>query len=485
VASKAKYPPPGKIDSEHDLAILRLLPPVDECIAALEREGCDLSRAYLKRLVRRAQSVLRQRMVKNPGLFANRQAITAWILNRVREAARSGSAVPRPVINGTGIILHTNLGRAPIAEPAIEAMVTAARSAVNLEYDLATGRRGERDILIEEALTALTGAEAAAVVNNNAAAVLLVLAALAAGREVIVSRGELIEIGGSFRIPEILAQSGARMREVGTTNRTHLHDYADAINPETALLLKVHPSNYRVMGFTHEVTIEELAELGRERGIDTVEDLGSGAMIDLARYGLEREPVVARSIAAGAALVTFSGDKLLGGPQAGLIAGRRALIDRIRAHPLRRALRCDKLTLAALGATLDLYLRAPNPLQVVPALRMISRTIEEIDAMAPAARTIVASMLGEAFTVEIIPSMAEAGSGASPVDPLPSRALRVTHPRLQADEVASRFRRAVPPVIGRIVDGAFAIDLRAIEDPRSLAVRMPDDPIQVMEENNQ
>ena len=312
--------------------LLRALPPVDECLRACEGvAGIDgLGREYVKLMVRRAQAELRQAVLL-PGLAdaspaPTRQSMVEEIVRRTHAAIEADEPALRVVVNATGVVLHTNLGRALLAEPAIDAMAAAGRSAVNLEYDLEGGGRGERDALVEEALCALTGAEAATVVNNNAAAVLLALNSLAAGREVVVSRGELIEIGGSFRLPDLMEHSGARLREVGTTNRTHPADYERAIGPDTALLLKVHPSNYRVVGFTAEVGLAELVEIGRRRGIDVVEDLGAGALIDLARLGLPREPLVAERIAAGAALVTFSGDKLLGGPQAGVAVGRRELV---------------------------------------------------------------------------------------------------------------------------------------------------------------
>ncbi len=349
-----------------------------------------------------------------------------------------------------------------------------ARSAVNLEYDLETGARGDRDSIIEDELCALTGAEAATVVNNNAAAVVLALNSLADGREVIVSRGEMIEIGGSFRLPDVMAKSGAILREVGTTNRTHPSDYADAIGPETALLLKVHPSNYRVVGFTSEVTLEDLVEIGRARGIDVMEDLGAGALIDLTEYGIPHEPIVRDRIAAGAAIVTFSGDKLLGGPQAGVIVGRRAAIDRIKRNPLKRALRCDKLTLAALSATLRLYLRSGDLAHELPTLRILSRRANEIRAIAPRAREIVAERLGDGYLVEIVDDVAsQVGSGAMPVEELKSVALRVTHPEKSANAIAAMFRRA--RIIGRVADDSFHLDLRTIEDPAVFSVKLETD----------
>jgi L-seryl-tRNA(Ser) seleniumtransferase len=344
---------------------------------------------------------------------------------------------------------------------------------VNREYDLDSGGRGERDALVEADLCALTGAEAATVVNNNAAALLIALNTLANGREAIVSRGELIEIGGSFRLPELMAQSGARLREVGTTNRTHPADYVRAIGPDTATLLKVHPSNYRIVGFTTAVELGELAAIGRAHRLPVIEDLGSGAIIDLSRYGLPREPIVAERIAAGADLVTFSGDKLLGGPQAGIVVGRRELIDRIRRNPLKRALRCDKLTLAALAATLEIYRRADEPADLIPALRMLRRNPAELEEIAQAARAVLADRLGGGYEIEVIESAAEIGSGAQPTEQIESRALRITHPELSADAIAAMFRRARPPVIGRIRDGAFMIDFRAIEDASALAVAFP------------
>ncbi|MBF6571180.1 MAG: L-seryl-tRNA(Sec) selenium transferase [Candidatus Binataceae bacterium] len=455
---------------------IRLLPPIDQCIAAAEHALGDyhLSRNYLKYLARQAQSAVREAIVRDGGeVPQSRAAMLELVTAQVRQAFDRDRPPLTAVVNATGVVLHTNLGRAQLAEEAIEAVTLAARWPANLEYDLASGGRGDRDSLIEQDLCLLTGAEAATVVNNNAAAVLLALTALAAGREVVVSRGELIEIGGSFRIPDVMAQSGARLVEVGATNRTHPRDFSAAIGPETALLMKVHPSNYRIVGFTSQVSLAELAAIGRERNIEVIEDLGSGALIDLSAYGLPREPLVGESIEAGAALVTFSGDKLLGGPQAGIVVGRRALIDRLKAHPLKRALRCDKLTLAALSATLRIYLRTRDLAGAIPTLRLLTRTVEELDRLAIEARELLTVRLGDEFQIAIIDSQCEIGSGAQPTEQLPSRALAISHPALNPDSIAAIFRRARPPIIGRINDGMFQLDMRAVNDPALFAADFP------------
>ncbi len=434
----------------------------------------EFSRSYIKVIVQRAQSNIRAAILAGRNTHPrNRDAMIDAVVRAAANAAAADEPVLRPVVNATGVVLHTNLGRAILAESAIEAVVMAARSAVNLEYDLETGARGDRDTIVEDEICALTGAEAATVVNNNAAAVVLALNSLAEGREVIVSRGEMIEIGGSFRLPDVMAKSGAILREVGTTNRTHPNDYADAIVPETALMLKVHPSNYRVVGFTSEVTLEDLVEIGRERRIDVMEDLGAGALIDLTEYGIPREPIVRDRIAAGATVVTFSGDKLLGGPQAGVIVGRRAAIDRIKRNPLKRALRCDKLTLAALSATMRLYLRSRDLGDELPTLRILRRSVSEIGAIAPRAREIVAERLGDGYIVEIVDTASQVGSGAMPVEELKSVALRVTHPGKSANAIATMFRRA--RIIGRVADDSFILDLRTIEDPAVFSVKLETD----------
>ena len=468
---------PARLHADDQGALLRGLPSIDECLRAADQTPAmaALARRYVKLMVQRQMGELRATIGAGASpLPQSRAAIIEEILLRTERAIAADKPALTPVVNATGVVLHTNLGRALLPEAAIAAVEQAARSPLNLEYDLAGGGRGDRDDAVEAEICALTGAQAATVVNNNAAAVLLALNSLADGREVIVSRGELIEIGGSFRLPEIMAKSGARLREVGTTNRTHPRDYLNAIGSDTALLLKVHPSNYRLTGFTAEVALAELAEIGRARGIEVMEDLGSGALIDLSEFGLPREPIVSERIAAGAGLVTFSGDKLLGGPQAGLIAGKGELIAKLKENPLKRALRCDKLTLAALSATLRLYLRSGAVEAAIPTLRHLRRSVKELEAEAITAQAILSARLGIGFRIEVVASVSQVGSGSLPAAQLETRALKVTHDALAANAIAALFRGARPPIIGRIEDGAFQLDLRTVEDPAVLAAQFPE-----------
>ena len=398
---------------------------------------------------------------------ADEAACARWCTERLAAFLRPSQ---RRVFNLTGTVLHTNLGRAVLAEEAIAAAVEAMRSPTTLEYDLDGGARGERDDHIAPWLCRLTGAEAATAVNNNAAAVLLALSALAAGREVIVSRGELIEIGGAFRIPDIMARAGCRLVEVGTTNRTHLTDYAAAIGPDTAAIMKVHPSNYAIHGFTKSVTAAELVPLAREKGLALIEDLGSGTLADLETWGLPHEPTAREAVAAGIDVVTFSGDKLLGGPQAGLLVGRRHLIERIARNPMKRALRLDKVRLAALEATLRLYGDPARLAERLPTVRALARPAAAIRAQAERLLPVMRRAMGEAVTVSVAEVRGQIGSGALPVDLLPSFALAIEAQGL--DRVADLFRRLPIPVIGRIADGILYFDLRTLDDEAAFAAQL-------------
>ena len=450
-------------------ANLRKLPSVDEVLrtAAADTAIGRFGRSAVVDAVRRVISESRAR-----GTVPDRPDEVIDEATALLEAEDRPSL--RPVFNLTGTVLHTNLGRALLAEPAIEAAVAAMRSAVALEFDLGDGKRGERDDHLRDLLCELTGAEDATVVNNNAAAVLLVLNTLAHRREAIVSRGELIEIGGSFRMPEIMSRAGAKLVEVGTTNRTHKKDYTGAIGPKTGILFKVHTSNYRIEGFTKEVSARDLAALAAERKIPFVHDLGSGTLVDLAKLGLAHEPTVAEAIADGAGLVTFSGDKLLGGPQAGFIVGRKDLIAAINRNPMKRALRLDKMRIAALEATLKLYRNPDRLAQHLPTFRLLALPEEEIEARARRMLRTVQASVGSAFSVEVVACQSQIGSGALPLVTLPSAGLAIRPSVARGagrllKHLADALRGLDIPVIGRIEDQALILDLRCLDDEGAFA----------------
>ena len=433
---------------------LRRLPSVDRIIEALAGRA---PHAVLAHAARRAVDLARER-ITTEGLAPSFEEVVSFAETFLRDRARS---LLMPIVNATGVLVHTNLGRVPLNQEQLAAVVEIASGYSNLEYDLARGRRGNRYSHASDVFTTLTGAEAALVVNNNAAAVLLVLAALCANKEVVISRGELIEIGGEFRIPDVMEISGARLVEVGTTNRTHLADYERAIGEDTAAILKVHPSNYRVVGFTATVPGRDLARLAKGRGLLFVHDLGSGLVTghEDAEW-LRSEPTVETALADGADVVTFSGDKLLGGPQSGVILGRRELVGRLARHPLLRALRVDKMTLAALEATTSIYLehRAAD----LPLWRMALATPDELGRRAQSIAARVSETAPSGAKVEAVATRAVTGGGSLPGAELGSWALAITHGELTPDAIEQRLRDSDPPVIGRIEDDRVLLDLRAV-----------------------
>ena len=382
------------------------------------------------------------------------------------------------VLNLTGTVIHTNLGRALLAEPALQHLLAMMSGPNNLEYDITSGGRGDRDEMVEDLLCTITGAEAATVVNNNAAAVLLTIAALAQGRQCVVSRGELVEIGGAFRMPDVMAAAGAHMVEVGTTNRTHPADYERAINAQTGLVMKVHTSNYAVQGFTASVDESTLSGICHARGVPLATDLGSGSLVDLAHYGLPREPLPQEMLAAGCDVVTFSGDKLLGGPQAGLLVGSKAAITRIRRYPMKRALRMSKLPLAALEATLLLYLQPERLAQDLPTLRLLTRPVDAIRAVAADLLPALQAAVAPRYSVQAIDTLGQIGSGSLPVARLPSAGLAIAPAERKGsgralDALASALRGLPMPVIGRVADDQLILDLRCLENPALLREQLP------------
>jgi L-seryl-tRNA(Ser) seleniumtransferase len=442
---------------------LRRLPSVDrllgrpEVAVLIEVHGRSLATDALRAAIDRARSA-----IKSGGDLPDEAGLVERAASLLRDWTRIR---PRPVVNATGVIIHTNLGRAPLSKAALEAVQASASGYSDLEYNLVSGERGHRMAAVEDVARRVTGAQAALVVNNNAGATLLALSAIASGKGVVISRGQLVEIGGGFRVPDVMAQSGARLIEVGTTNRTHRRDYEMALvtaSAEVGAILRAHSSNFRVIGFTTEVPLSELVEIGAWKGVPVVDDLGSGALLDTARYGLMHEPMVQESIAAGAALVCFSGDKLLGGPQAGIIAGKRDLVERCRTHPLARALRIDKLDLAALSATLMHYLKGEAEREV-PVWRMIGMPIEELERRANA----LADTLRQAgYRVEVVDGRSTIGGGSLPGETLPTRLVAVTVD--SPDAFLAELRAGDPPVVARIEEGRAVFDVRTVLDDRML-----------------
>ncbi len=441
------------------------LPSIDELLRTEtgQRLTAALGRTHLTVLARDAVAAIRAELVADSCKHESRSAadLLQDAASRMEDAwAAEQRTSLRRVINATGVVIHTNLGRAPLSENARKSVIEEAAGYCTLEYDLATGKRGRRGLRAESLIAELTGAEAAVVVNNCAAAAFLVLKVFAAGGEVVVSRGELVEIGGDFRVPEVLAQSGAVLREVGTTNRTKISDYVRAISDDTRMILRVHPSNYRIIGFTSSPAVDELAALARERGIVFFEDLGSGSLGYRGGTAFADEPSVSQSVRDGVDMAAFSGDKLLGGPQAGIIAGKAECIERLRADPLYRVLRSDKLAYAALEATLDSYRRETERTEI-PVVRMLALGADKI---AERARRISGTLSDSGLRVETVDGFSAVGGGAGPTANLATKLLALCHDRLSADQIELRLRSSNPPVIARIVDGLVMLDLRTVDE---------------------
>jgi len=452
---------------EHDKqTILRLLPSIDALLHSptAEKISTETGKPHLTILARTTMDSLRRELSdkQNGDRIYAREDLLAFAEMRLESTWQNErKSSLRKVINATGVIIHTNLGRAPLSENARRALLETASGYCNLEYDITTGKRGKRGAKVEEFLTELTGAESALVVNNCAAAAFLVLTVLAKGGEAVVSRGELVEIGGDFRIPDVMEQSGAMMREVGTTNRTKVSDYEKAVNGNTRLFLKVHPSNYRIVGFTETPDLKELAELAHRHGVLVYEDAGSGAIFDLSKYGLTDEPIIADSIKAGVDVVTFSGDKLLGGAQSGLIVGRQEVIEKIRKHPLYRALRVDKLIYAALEATLETF-RRETAMREIPVLRMLSMT--EVELRERAEKFVERFGENSNLRIEIVEGNSVIGGGSAPLVQPPTTLLAVTNRKMSADKLEGFLRLSDPPIITRILEDKVMIDLRTVSE---------------------
>lgn len=443
--------------------LLKALPKVDECIGLLkDTPESAAPLRIIKSVVQDAIEEERGRILKGTSSVGRTEA--EWLEIFRGNIARKLSPHFKRVINGTGVVIHTNLGRSVLSRSTTDRLVQAGAYYSNLEFDLATGKRGSRYSLVEDLLCELTGAEAALVVNNNAAAVLLALDTLAKDREVIVSRGQLVEIGGSFRIPEVMAKSGAKLVEVGATNRTHLFDYQRAITPETAMLLRVHTSNFRIIGFTSEVSPEEMVALAREHELITMEDLGSGSLIDFSRFGFPKEPTVYEIVQAGVDVVTFSGDKLLGGPQAGIIIGKKDVIARIKKNPLNRALRIDKFTLSALESVLREYFDTEAALKNIPTLAMLTIDRDELKKRAQRIARLLKKRITEHCHVQLVPTISRVGGGALPEFNIDSWAIDLQPLTMKLSTFEQGLRKLAIPIIGRIESERFLLDVRTIQD---------------------
>jgi len=447
--------------------LLRSLPSIERLLERplAHRLASELSRERVRDLLREITDELRENLSRD-GSFSNSEAqsLTELIEGRLaRKATESSRSSLRRVINATGVILHTNLGRAPLARQAVDAVAETASGYSSLEYDLERGERGHRESHCRQLLARLTGSQSSVVANNNAAAVMLVLNTLAEGGEVIVSRGELIEIGGSFRIPDVMGKSGAVLREVGTTNRTRIEDYERAINDRTKLILRVHPSNFKVIGFTERPAVHQIADLAKRRGLESFEDLGSGCLIDLAPYGVKDEPVVSESLNAGISVVSFSGDKMLGGPQAGIIAGSKEIIDRVRRNPLMRALRVDKMTYAAIEATLRLYDRG-RALSEIPVLRAIAAGSEQIGRRAEALSKSIAKIKDTSLSAAVEEGVSVIGGGSAPEVKLPTVLVTLQSGTISAAKLEERLRNYAIPIITRTERERILLDLRTVAE---------------------
>lgn len=453
--------------SEQKQRLLKQLPGVDRLLLEAQKSHQDdtVPKAILLRAIRDTLAQQRERILDDSG-NGNQDAVglTELMAEIACQANQLLEFNLKRTINATGVVVHTNLGRSCLAPAAIDHVISVARHYSNLEFDLSSGRRGSRYSVVETVLCELTGAESALVVNNNAGAVLLCLDTLARQREVVLSRGEMVEIGGAFRIPDVMAKSGARLKEVGTTNRTHLRDYENAIGTDTGLLMKVHTSNYSIVGFTAAVSLEDLVALGNKFNLPVMEDLGSGNFIDLTGQGLQSEPTVQASVAAGVDVISFSGDKLLGGPQAGLIVGRKKIVDRIKSNPLTRALRVDKLTLAALEATLHLYRDTTQAIEKIPTLRMLTAQRTEIAQRANQIKQGLERIDHQRLKVELLNFSSRAGGGALPLLDLPSCCVGVSVTGLSANTVEKTMRQGQPAIVGRIENDQFIMDPRTIDE---------------------